>query len=195
VPKRITIIQGHPDPSRVRFGYALADAYRKGAEEGGHEVRLIDVATLDFPVLHTKHEWEAGAPAPSIVAAQQDIAWAEHLVIFYPLWLGGMPALLKSFFEQVCRPGFAVAKADEGGMGKKLLAGKSARVVITMGMPAVIYRWYFRAHSLKSLERNILGFAGVGPVRESLFGMIEHVKHGKHEARLAQMYVLGIKGN
>jgi hypothetical protein len=27
-----------------------------------------------------------------------------------------------------------------------------------MGMPAAVYRWFYRAHSLKSLERNILGF-------------------------------------
>lgn len=36
-----------------------------------------------------------------------------------------------------------------------------------------IYRWYFRAHSLKRLERNILGFCGGGPIRESLIGMVE----------------------
>ncbi|HET8696394.1 MAG TPA: NAD(P)H-dependent oxidoreductase [Gammaproteobacteria bacterium] len=38
---------------------------------------------------------------------QAFIAWADHLVMVYPLWLGEMPALLKGFFEQVLRPGFA----------------------------------------------------------------------------------------
>ncbi len=58
-----------------------------------------------------------------------------------------------------------------GGMPKKLLAGKSACVVITMGMPAFIYRWYFGAHGLKNLKRNILGFCGVGPIKDTLIGM------------------------
>ena len=58
-------------------------------------------------------------------------------------------------------------------MPKKMLTGKSARIIITMGMPALIYRWYFGAHSLKSLERNILGLCGIKPVRESLIGMVE----------------------
>jgi hypothetical protein len=39
-------------------------------------------------------------------------------------------------------------------------------------MPAFFYRWYFRAHSLKSLERNILRFVGIKPIRETLIGMV-----------------------
>jgi putative NADPH-quinone reductase len=40
-------------------------------------------------------------------------------------------------------------------------------------MPAVVYRWYFRAHSVKSLERNVLGFVGFAPVRETLIGSVD----------------------
>ena len=58
-------------------------------------------------------------------------------------------------------------------MWKRLLTGKTARIVVTMGMPAFVYRWYFGGHSLKSLERNILRFVGIRPVRESLIGMVE----------------------
>ena len=42
-----------------------------------------------------------------------------------------------------------------------------------MGMPTLLYRWYFRAHSVKSLERNILGFVGISPVNETLIGMVD----------------------
>jgi putative NADPH-quinone reductase len=42
-----------------------------------------------------------------------------------------------------------------------------------MGMPAVVYRYYFRAHSVKSLERNILGFVGIGPIEETLIGLVD----------------------
>jgi putative NADPH-quinone reductase len=40
-------------------------------------------------------------------------------------------------------------------------------------MPAFFYRWYFRAHSLKSLKRNVLGFCGIAPIRTSVIGMVE----------------------
>ncbi len=64
-------------------------------------------------------------------SARADSARAEHLVLFFPLWLGDMPALL--------------------------------------------YRWCFRAHSVKSLKRNILGFVGVSPVNETQIGMVEQL--------------------
>lgn len=171
--RRIAVIQGHPDPRGGRFGHALANAYAAGAQEGGHDVRFIDVAGLDFPLVRMQEDWEGGAPPADIGRAQDVIAWAQHLVILYPLWLGSMPALLKAFLEQVMRPGFATTKVERGASWKKLLTGRSARIIVTMGMPAVVYRWYFRAHSLKSLERNILKFVGIGPIGETLIGMIE----------------------
>jgi putative NADPH-quinone reductase len=185
---RILIVEGHPDPDSARLNRALADAYAGGAAAAGHELRRVAVAGLDFPLLRSRREWEEGPPPPAILAAQEDVRWAQHIVFLYPLWLGDVPALLKAFLEQVARPGFAIGdgKATQGG----LLKGRSARIIVTMGMPAFFYTLFFRAHSLKSLERNILKFAGMGPVRHTILGMVE----GKPERRakwLAQMGRLG----
>lgn len=190
--KRITIIQGHPDPQPIHLDHALAAAYAQAAEAAGHAVRRITVAELDFPLLRSKADWDREAP-DSIRQAQELIGWAEHLVLVYPLWLGGMPALLKGFLEQVMRPGFAFSQPAPGAMGKKLLTGRSARIVVTMGMPAFVYRWYFHAHSLKSLERNILAFVGIKPVMVNLFGMVEG-KAARREQWLALMRELGRAG-
>lgn len=189
--KRIAIIQGHPDPGGRHFGHVLGEAYGQGAAAAGHEIKHIAVAELDFPLLRTKEEWEDGEPPAAVRACQDTIAWADHLVIIYPLWLGTMPALVKAFFEQVLRPGFAVDMSTPGKAWTKRLTGKSARVVVTMGMPAFFYRWYFRAHSLKSLERNILSFCGIGPVRTSLIGMVEGGSPARHQAWRDKLRTLG----
>ena len=180
-PQRILLIQGHPDAVTPHFCHALADAYAQGAESAGHAVRRVPVALLDFPLLRSQQAWEEGALPPGLVQAQEDITWAQHLVLFFPLWLGDMPALLKGFLEQVARPGFAFKPEGSNPFGKKGLTGRSARVVVTMGMPALIYRWYFRAHSVKNLERNILGFVGISPVNETLIGQVD--KLGEEGAR------------
>lgn len=190
--QRIAIIQGHPDPSGKRFCHALAHAYAAGAQESGLEVRLMDIAQLEFPLLRTQAEFETGKPAQSIVDAQETIKWADHLVVIYPLWLGMMPALLKAFLEQVFRPGFAVRTGERGW--ESLLKGRSARIVVTMGMPAFIYRWYFGAHGLKSLERSILRFVGIRPVKETLIGVIGTASEAKRKAWLGKMRVLGSRG-
>src|SRR5688572_33315479 len=106
--RRIAIIQGHPDPKGGHFGHALAHSYAQGGAEAGHEVRTLEIARIEFPLLHTRDDWENGALPESIRHAQETVAWADHLIILYPLWLGAMPALLKGFLEQVLRPGFAM---------------------------------------------------------------------------------------
>lgn len=192
--RRIVLIQGHPDGGARHFDHALADAYAEGAAAAGHELRVIQVAALDFPLLRSKADWDDGALPEGLREAQQAIGWAGHLVIFHPLWLGTMPALLKGFLEQVLRPGFASVRADTRSGWKPGLAGKSARVVITMGMPAFAYRWLYGAHSLKNLKRNILGFCGVRPVRASLIGMVEAGGPARHARWLEKMRALGRAG-
>jgi putative NADPH-quinone reductase len=168
---RITIIQGHPDPRGHHFGNALADAYVIGARAAGHEIKSIAVAQLDFPLLRSSEEFYQGPTPEGILPAQDAIRWADHLVLFYPLWHGHFPALLHAFLEQTFRPGFAL-ESRKGQMPKKLFVGKTARIVVTMGSPAFFYHWFYRAHSLKSLKRNILGFAGIKPIRTTLIGWL-----------------------
>ena len=189
--KRILLIQGHPDPQGGHFGQALSQAYAEGAAQGGHELRRVDVAQLDFPLLRSPDEFQHGIAPAAIAAAQADIEWANHLAFFYPLWLGSMPALTKAFFEQALRPGFAFGPAKGRGLPEQKLKGRSARVVVTMGMPSFFYKWFYRAHSLKSFERNILHFCGIRPVWATVIGMVEDKE--TREKALAAMRRYGAK--
>lgn len=189
--RRIAVIDGHPDPDRPRFVHALADAYASGAVTFGHEVRRIELALMDFPLIRSRLEWTDTKPVPTILKAQATIAWADHLVMLYPLWLGDVPALLKGLLEQVARPGFAISEGTRGPHG--LLKGKSARLVVTIGMPAFFYRFYFGAHSVRSLERNILKLAGVRPVTHTLIGNVEGLA-AQRAAWLGDMLDLGSRG-
>jgi putative NADPH-quinone reductase len=191
--KRIVLVQGHPDSAPQHLCNALQTAYAKGASDAGHQVRLVTIAELDFPLLRSQHDWKKGTVPAALQQAQEDIKWAEHLVLFFPLWLGDMPALVKAFLEQVARPGFAFTYDDNNPFGKKGLTGRSARVVVTMGMPALFYRWFYRAHSVKSLERNILGFIGFSPVNETLVGMVENMKPDNAKKWLTKLEKLGAR--
>lgn len=189
--RRIAIIQGHPDPAGGHFCHALADAYRDGASAAGHAVDLIGTARIDLPYIRNKAQWDAPPTDAGILDMQRAVGAADHLLIVYPLWLGDMPAVLKSAFEHLSCDGFVMAVDDKGHWQAKL-KGKSARVVVTMGMPALVYRLYFLSHSLKSLERNILRFAGVKPVRTTLMGQVDGAGRKKQrETWLAQMRRLG----
>jgi putative NADPH-quinone reductase len=118
VSRRIVVIDGHPDPDRARFCHALAAACADAAQQAHHEVRTIIPADLDVSLVRSQAEWSTGTPPPDIPHCHQTIAWADHLVIVYPLWHGTMPALLKAFLEQVFRPGFAIS-SDWKRLSKK----------------------------------------------------------------------------
>lgn len=193
--RRVLIIQGHPDASARHLNHILADAYAAGALAEGLEVRTLQVAQLDFPLLRSQHDWEHGEVCADLKSAQADIFWADHLVLFFPLWLGGMPALLKGFLEQIARPGFAFKAEADNPFAAKGLTGRSARIVVTMGMPTLVYRWYFRAHSLKALERNILGFVGFAPIRETLVGMVDRLTQEGVRKLEMRLHKLGAQGH
>lgn len=190
--RRILIINGHPDASPERFCAALTASYRDGAERAGHEVRSVQVALLDVSFLTTRTEFESGEPPASIRGVQTDILWADHIVVVFPLWLGGMPAKLKALFEQVMRRDFAFGK--NGSFGKPHLKGRSARLIVTMGMPSFVYRILFGAHGALNLKQGILELVGIGPVRSLFLGDIETRRPGQHVRWLRYAQMLGAKG-
>ena len=189
--KKIVIAQGHPDSGSKHLCHALAEAYAAGAREAGFSVTIIDVGALEFPILRSADDWNNGETPEALLEAQQAVFAADHLVIFFPLWLGTMPALFKAFLEQMFRPTLVPGGGDNHAAMMKLLKGKSARIVVTMGMPALAYSLFFRKHSVKLLQRNILGFIGAGPIRTSLIGLVDNLKPDRAKRLFAKMRKLG----
>jgi NAD(P)H dehydrogenase (quinone) len=117
------------------------------------------------------------------------IMGADHLVFVFPLWLGTLPAIFKGFLERVLQPD--LVEPSKSGKFVKILKGKSARVMMTMGMPGFAYRWCFGAYALRMFKRNMLGFVGVSPVRSTIRGMIEAAGQEKRRSWLADAEAMG----
>ena len=186
---KFTIVQGHPDGAHERLNAALAERYAEAATAAGHEVRRIDVSRLDFPLLRSAADFYDNAPPQSILDAQRDIAWADRVAFFYPLWVGDVPALFKGFIEQTFRPGFALKYDGKKRFPQPLFRGKSARIVVTMGMPALIYQTYFGSHTVKSLALN-LRMCGMSPVHETYIGGVGAASESTRAKWLAGMELL-----
>lgn len=191
--RSVLVVRGHPSPIGGHFCDALVVAYCDGAQKAGHRVDTLDIAALDIPFLRSAEAWKIASESADIRLAQSKIAVADHLVFVYPLWLGDMPALLKAFLEQVGCEGF-VMSVDEKGRWKQGLKGKSGRIIVTMGMPALIYRVFFFSHSLSSFRRNILSFAGVSPVRTTVIGSVDK-SVDRRRNWIARIRELGERGN
>jgi putative NADPH-quinone reductase len=187
---KICIIQGHPHLGGNHLCHALAESYRQGAIAAGHQVEVIDIAGLTFDFLRDPAAMTK-PPSDAIIAAETTIRDAKHLMIIYPLWLGTMPALVKAFFEQLACGDFMMGKSEKGWpIGK--LKGRSARLVVTMGMPAIAYKVMYGADGVRGFESGILAMAGIGPIRETLFGGVE-ISAKQRTKWLAKMATLGAK--
>ncbi|MEL6662163.1 MAG: NAD(P)H-dependent oxidoreductase [Pseudomonadota bacterium] len=188
--KQICIIDGHPDPAD-HYIHAVCQAYADGAREAGHSVSEVRIADLDIPLLSSAEEF-AELPPPHICEARDNIARAEHVMIAFPLWLGGQPAKLKAFLEQAARGEFFLGASDEdGGWPTQMMHGKSARVFVTMGMPGLVYRFAMDAGALKALERALLGISGFHPVKHTVHGGIDAVSDDTRKTWLEEARKLG----
>jgi putative NADPH-quinone reductase len=191
MPKSVCIIQGHPYSDGKRLCHALAMSYARGARSKGAKVETIDLGAMEVSLLRNPDDFKSAPPRP-IKEAQEAVTRCEHLAVIYPLWLGTMPALVKAFFEQLSRNDFAISEGS-GAWPRQMLKGRSARVIVTMGMPAAAYRLVFGAHGVKGFESGILAMSGFKPVNDTLIGGVFDISKKRAMALFARMEQLGAK--
>lgn len=146
---------------------AICTAYQEGAQQGGNEVQLVNIAQLKFdPILHEGYE-AIQKLEPDLVDFQQKLLWAQHFVVVYPTWWGSLPALLKGLFDRSFYSGFAYKYHDKGPFWDKLLKGRSAHLITTMDAPFLWYFLAYRSAGTHTLKNAILKFCGFSPVKTS----------------------------
>jgi putative NADPH-quinone reductase len=168
--KRILIIQGHPSPDSLSA--ALAQAWAEGAQSQGHSVRWLRLGGLQFdPILHGSDPHQQTLE-PDLLQAQQDLLWAEHTVWVFPVWWGGVPALLKGFLDRTFTSGFAFRFESGSPMPVPLLKGRTAELLVPLDTPAWYYRWVQRMPALHQMRITTLAFCGIRTVRTELLGPV-----------------------
>ena len=189
--RRVLVILGHPD--RDSFCGALADAYSEAAIAAGDAVRRINLGELQFdPVLWQGYR-QVQPLEPDLQQAQADILWANHLVFVYPNWWGTMPALLKGFIDRTFLPGFAFKYHRDDPFWDRLLAGRSAQLLVTMDTPNWYYRWFFKMPGHEQMRRTILEFCGVKPVRIKVFSPVRQATPEQRSRWLQQVQQLAMR--
>ncbi len=185
--KKVLVLEAHP--AADSFVGALAKAYGEGARGAGHEVRERSLSRMTFdPILHEGYR-RVQTLEPDLVGAQEDLLWCEHLVLAYPTWWGQPPALLKGFLDRVFLPGFAFKYRENSSFWDRLLAGRSARLLVTMDAPPLYDGLYYGGRRL--MKRAVLRFCGFKPVLHSAFGSVKGSDDAKRARWIEKARVLG----
>lgn len=191
MPRRILIILGQFSSNSLCA--ALASTYADAARHSGAEVRLLVLGEMVFdPILH--HGYENPQPLePDLLVAQADITWAQHLVWVYPIWWGGLPALLKGFLDRIFLPGFAFKDRANSALWDRLLIGRSAELLVTMDSPPWYYRWVQRQPGHRQMKQAILEFSGIQPVRVHNFGPVIKSTDAVRADWIKRVHMLGTR--
>jgi NAD(P)H dehydrogenase (quinone) len=189
--EKILIVLAHPQANS--YCGALAQAYADGARAAGAEVRELNLAEITFNPVGSGSLDKPLELEPPLKQAQADIQWAEHLVFVYPILWGTIPALLKGFIERVFAPGFAVNFRKDSPLWDKLLKGRSARLIVTLNTPPLLYRLLFRRAGHITMKRSILEFCGIAPVKITDIGPMKNSSAVKREHWLQQARALGTR--
>jgi NAD(P)H dehydrogenase (quinone) len=140
---RVLVIYAHPLADS--FAAALHQRVLAALRSGGHQVDDCDLYAVGFdPVLNAAERESYNTPTPDLSGVAEHVARlraAEGLVLCFPTWWYGMPAILKGYFDRVWAQGVAFRLAEGGGAILPGLANiRKVWVVTTYGAPW----WYIR---------------------------------------------------
>ena len=193
--RKIYLLLGHPDTSG--FCGEIANTYETAALEAGHELRRQNVGDMQFdPILHQGYRVRQQLE-PDLLTFQDNIQWADHVVIVYPVWWVGMPALLKGVFDRAWLPGsaFRYFKLKDGSHSffwERLYRGKTARIFMTSGTTPWLVR-LLPGNVNAQLKWGILWFAGFS-ARTCWFGPSENIPEARKHRWLARVRSIALDG-
>lgn len=191
--KKILLINGNPREDSLTD--TLADAYVAAARSAGHTVQVMQLRDLRFdPILWHGYQ-RVQQLEDDLVAAQEWVRWAQHIVWVYPTWWGSTPALLKGFVDRVFLPSYAFKYHDKGPWWDRLLRGRSARIITTMDSPYLWYRLVYGSPGTRMLRNAILRFCGIAPVRSTHLGSVRFANEKKIQSWIRKMQMLGTKAS
>lgn len=154
------VVIAHPMPESLC--QSLASKAANTLNAAGHEVLIEDLYRNNFAASLTASErssyYSQGYDSAAVQTEVEHLLSAEALVLCFPTWWFGFPAILKGWFDRVWGPGIAYDHANNLGPIKPRLHGlKKVLVVTTLGSPWWVDRLLMRQPVKRVLKTAILG--------------------------------------
>jgi NAD(P)H dehydrogenase (quinone) len=175
----VLIVYAHPEPTS--FAAALKDAAVTALTAQGHRVEVSDLYAEGFNPVAGRHDFKSTSDsarfhyqseqllasqsdgfADDLVREQERLMRADLLVFIFPLWWGGLPAIVKGWFDRVCA--YGVAYADGKRYERGYFTGRRALLALTTGGTAERFSqgsYGEMSHVLHSVQRCILEYLGL----------------------------------
>jgi putative NADPH-quinone reductase len=153
----------------------------------------MDLSNMSFDLNTDGYLDETPPLEPDLLAWQEAVRWADHLMIIHPYWWGSMPTKAKAVIDRALSPGFAFKYHRRGVAWDKLLAGKTADVFITSDTPPLLDTLLYWRAGRRVLRNQVLGFCGVKTRRTIQFGSVKTATPQKIRAWIDRVHTLGAR--
>ena len=156
---RVLYVYCHPVPES--FHGAIRAEALAGLERAGHEVDLLDLYAEGFdPVLGTeerRHYHDLARNRQGLEAHIERLQRAEALVVQFPTWCFGAPAMLKGWLDRLIMPGVAFDLSDPANVRPMLGHIRSLAGIVTYGRQRWM-AWYMGDPPRKLVTRYLRWF-------------------------------------
>ncbi|NVN94810.1 MAG: NAD(P)H-dependent oxidoreductase [Bacteroidetes bacterium] len=166
------IIYAHPNPAS--FSSALKSKIEQTLIAKGDNVKVRDLYEMNFNSVLSANDLAgvyAGNTPDDIVAEQELISWANTIVMVYPIWWAGLPAIAKGYIDRVFTYGFAYKVGEQGIEG--LLKGRNVILVTPHGTPKQYYEPSGMWNSMaQTQDKGIFEFCGIEVIKHFFLPMM-----------------------
>jgi NAD(P)H dehydrogenase (quinone) len=184
------VIYAHPNPGS--FSHAILEKTVEELTSQNHIVNVRDLYALNFdPVLKPADftRSKSGNVPEDIRIEQEFITKADVFILVYPVWWGGMPAILKGYIDRTFLHGFAFVYNETEKKG--LFAGKKALILNTHGTPKEEYDANGMTDAMATIsQKGIFDFCGVETLDHLFFGNITMTEDGSWHEHLDELALL-----
>lgn len=157
---RCLVIYAHLNP--FSFNHAVKEEVERLLKGMGHEVKVSDLYEMDFKAVLKPEDLNlmfSGSVAADVKVEQEKITWAERLVLVYPIWWTGFPAILKGYIDRVFSYGFAYSKDEKEWVLP--LKGKKALLISTHDQPESVYHDRMYTSLRDTQDVGVFEFCGI----------------------------------
>ncbi len=164
---KVLILYSHPEEESLN--HAFMKAVEEVVKKNKDELKICNLYKDGFdPVLRDRE----GKNKDSITKKyQENIAWADRIIIITPLWWANINAMLKGFFDKVFTDGFSF-EYNQAGMPVGLFENKRAILIGTLDTPKPIAHLSGTTAGFKSVINGILKFSGIKQSKYKIFGSV-----------------------
>lgn len=182
--KKIFVITYQPKEKSDK--QLFVDTFINESQNAGNEVKVLNIHDMEIEYLKLTENDVDMELTPELKLAQDNILWADQIVLVYSVWCLSVPAKLKSFIERIFQKDVLVGYGDMGP--KPILKDKTMVVIQSYSMPYFVMKYIYGDIPFKFLKIVFQNWCGFKIVKRFDIDMTEYI-----DKKRSQKFVKDIK--